>query len=135
MHRIFVYGTLKPGHRNWRRLLQGQVRRWQAATIAGHLFELPDGIPAAIPGDGTIHGYLLQLPGNAELAAVNALEGFDPQGPAKRNTYTRRSVSCRTPQGAPLGQALAYFMTVEQVQRRGGAEITEGIWRPHPTRR
>ncbi|MFA9460492.1 gamma-glutamylcyclotransferase family protein [Thiohalorhabdus sp. Cl-TMA] len=127
--RVFVYGTLKPGHANWRRLLQGRVGRWRAGKIEGRLFDLSLGFPAAVTGSGWVHGYILHLT-EPLLALVDDLEGFSPGRPPARNNYNRRQVPGFTPQGAPLGRVHAYFMEPDKVERLGGTELPGGVWRP-----
>lgn len=127
-HRVFVYGTLKPGFSNWRHLLADAVPRPVPARIAGRLYHLPAGHPAAGDGDGWVHGYLLSLPDDTLLARVDDLEGFHPDRPQHANRYQRRSVVCQTPQGAPLGRVYAYFMTPEQLQAEGAMPVPGGRW-------
>ena len=128
--RVFVYGTLKPGHANWHRLLRGRVSRWQAAKVPGRLLDLPVGYPAVVSGEGWVYGYVLHIPRPDLLAAVDALEGYDPKGPPERNEYQRRVVPACTPAGAPLGRVYAYFMDEEKARRLGGEEVPGGVWRP-----
>mgnify|MGYP000243992990 CR=1 FL=1 len=129
-HRVFVYGTLQPGFHNWQRLLAGRVPRPWPAQIPGQLYDLPAGHPAVGEGEGWIRGYLLVLPNDALLARVDALEGFDPSRPQRANRYQRREVPCRTPTGAPLGRAYAYFMTPQRLAEEGAIPLAEGYWPP-----
>lgn len=128
-HRVFVYGTLKPGYGNWQRLLRGRVPQPQAAKVAGDLLHLPLGYPAAVAGDGWVHGYLVHLPGDQLLAAIDRLEGFDPRRPAAQQHYRRRRVTCYSRQGAPLGRVFAYFMERERALALGGQPVSAGVWR------
>lgn len=128
--RVFVYGTLKPGQRNWDRLLSGRVDRFQAARIRGRLFDLRPGFPAAVPANNWIHGYLLALPDSDLLGRIDALEGFRPDRPAHQNRYRRVLTPCFSPTGAPFGRVYAYFMDTETAQALGGELLPDGVWRP-----
>ncbi len=130
--RVFVYGTLKPGQRNWNRLLSGRVHRFQTARIRGRLYTLRLGFPAAVPADDWIQGYLLGLPDSELLDRIDALEGFRPDRPARHNRYRRAVTPCFSPTGAPLGRAYAYFMDTDTAEALGGRPLLDGIWRPSP---
>ncbi|KPV39104.1 hypothetical protein AN478_12430 [Thiohalorhabdus denitrificans] len=125
--RIFVYGTLKPGHTNWERALRGRVEHWQPGKIRGRLFDLPQGFPAAVAGPGWVHGVLLHLPPES-LPTIDAIEGYAPDRPRTANTYQRLEVPAFTPEGDSLGEAQAYFMDEERVRRLGGTELSGGEW-------
>lgn len=128
--RVFVYGTLKPGQKNWDRLLNGRVHRFQTARIRGRLYALRLGFPAAVPANDWIQGYLLGLPDSELLHRIDALEGFRPDRPAHQNRYHRRVIPCFSPTGAPLGRVYAYFMDTNTAKTLGGEPLPEGIWRP-----
>ncbi|MFP4561411.1 MAG: gamma-glutamylcyclotransferase [Thiohalorhabdus sp.] len=127
--RIFVYGTLKPGHANWERALGGRVEHWRPARVRGRLFDLPLGFPAAVRGPGWIHGCLLHLPPEY-LPVVDAIEGYAPDRRPECNTYQRLEVPAFSPEGIPLGRAQAYFMDEEPVRRLGGTGLPGGQWPP-----
>jgi gamma-glutamylcyclotransferase (GGCT)/AIG2-like uncharacterized protein YtfP len=131
-YRVFVYGTLKPGHGNWDRLLRGRVRPPQAARVAGELLHLPVGYPTAVAGTGWVHGYLVQVPDAELLRAIDRLEGYDPHRPAAQQHYRRRRVPCYSRQGAPLGRVFAYFMERQQAEALGGEPVPDGIWQGAP---
>jgi len=72
--RLFVYGTLKRGFGNHRRLCRGLVRA-EAAEIRGKLYDLPAGYPALVIPEASI----LAL-GTAQPHADVALQSqFDAQ--------------------------------------------------------
>ena len=72
--RVFVYGTLKRGFGNHRRLCRGLVRA-EAAEIRGKLYDLPAGYPALVIPEASI----LAL-GTAQPGADVALQSqFDAQ--------------------------------------------------------
>ncbi len=68
---VFVYGTLKPGERNYQRYCAGKVVEAQRAFTLGRLFALPMGYPAMTTGADIVHGYLLTF---ADLAILDALD-------------------------------------------------------------
>ena len=131
--RVFVYGTLKPGYGNWERLLRGRVRPPAAAKVTGELFHLPVGYPAAVSGEGWVHGYLVQVPDGELLRAIDRLEGYDPSRPAGHQHYRRLSVPCFSRQGAPLGRVFAYVMDRERALALGGEPVPDGIWQGAPS--
>lgn len=126
--RVFVYGTLKPGFRNARRLLAGRIDSYRAAAIRGRLLDLPLGYPAAVPGEGWIHGYLLELLRPELLTEIDQLEGYRPHRPEAEQHYRRHRVPCFGPEGEPLGPAFAYFMDPGYAARLGGEPVAGGSW-------
>jgi gamma-glutamylcyclotransferase (GGCT)/AIG2-like uncharacterized protein YtfP len=82
-------------------------------------FTLPDqewqgGVADAIPSPGDeIWGALYRLP-EADLALLDAYEGFDPVGPGETDDYVRRAVTV-TREGGPHGvEAWCYFVRAPQ---------------------
>jgi gamma-glutamylcyclotransferase (GGCT)/AIG2-like uncharacterized protein YtfP len=77
--RLFVYGTLAPGHEAWPVLEQWAAGTAREDSVAGVLYDTGRGYPAAVFGDGgAIHGYLVDLdPDRAEdaLADLDRYEG------------------------------------------------------------
>ena len=127
-NRVFVYGTLKPGRRNWQHLLAGRIEHYRPAVIRGRLLDLPLGYPAAVSGTDWVHGYLLELPQPELVAEIDRLEGYRPDRPETEQYYRRYRVPCFDPDGRPLGQAFAYFMEPGQASRLGGEPIPLGVW-------
>ncbi len=82
INRIFVYGTLKPGGRNYH-LAQG-VTGSEAGYLEGYTllhFE-PEGYPAMVPGQGRVYGFVLTFADiEAALPALDALEGCHLEPP------------------------------------------------------
>lgn len=77
---IFVYGTLRTGQHNWRRLLAGRTVREQPAIAPNHVLYTLD-VPYVVDGAGTVIGSLIELPPNRYTEIVrdlDALEEFDP---------------------------------------------------------
>lgn len=75
---LFVYGTLKRGQPH--HALLSDCRYRGAGAIAGALYALPEGVPAASPvGEGAVHGELYELPdyGAFILGELDAYEGVE----------------------------------------------------------
>lgn len=81
---FFVYGTLRPGHGNYARLLSGRTIRETPATAPG-IALYGTGIPFAVPTPGTTTiGALIHVDPTryqSALAALDSLEGFYPEHP------------------------------------------------------
>ena len=90
---VFVYGTLRPGEKNYPAYLAGRTRREVSATVAGTLYFLAgEGYPCLVAEGGRVRGELMELlPGHyaATLAALDALEEYDPADEA-HSVYLRR---------------------------------------------
>jgi len=92
---IFIYGTLRPGQKNYGRFLAGRTSEEIPATTSGelYLFLDPGGAryPFLIPGNETVHGDLVYLKNrfHAEtLEDLDHLEGYDPR--TDKGLYLRR---------------------------------------------
>ena len=78
-------------------------------------FNLPDdewqgGVADVVPSaSGTVWGALYRL-ADADLAALDAYEGFDPAGPEEANDYVRRLVAVTTESGHRDVEAWCYFV-------------------------
>ena len=72
--RLFVYGTLKRGFGNHRRLCRGLVRA-EAAEIRGKLYDLPAGYPALVIPEASI----LAVGTSQPHADVTLLSRFETQ--------------------------------------------------------
>jgi len=127
--RVFVYGSLKPGEKNYNRYCRGRVQAEQEAIVQGNLFDLPHlGYPAMTPGEGWVYGYLLSF-GDADLlAALDQLEDYEADRPLAENEYYREWIGVMGGDRQPLGAAWCYFMLPEAVQARGGVQVSSGRW-------
>lgn len=125
---IFVYGTLKPGESNYQRYCAGKVRSAKRAIALGQLFALPMGYPAMTIGDRPIHGYLLSFPDPAILRHLDWLEDYDPRRKEVENEYNRQLIETYNSDGATLGLAWVYLMSLEQIYSFGGVFLPDGWW-------
>jgi gamma-glutamylcyclotransferase (GGCT)/AIG2-like uncharacterized protein YtfP len=119
MLRVFVYGTLKPGERNFERYCADFAVVSEPALARGYLFDLPMGYPAMTAGAGWVHGFVLSFEDPAALAVLDELEGYLPDRPEAENEYYRAAVETYTPERQPLGPAWAYLMTAVQAGAAG----------------
>lgn len=79
MLKVFVYGTLKPGERNYP-LYCTQAIEIIAAIAYGKLYDLPMGYPAAIfPESDLVWGYVLTFGDTTVLQTLDELENYDSQ--------------------------------------------------------
>jgi gamma-glutamylcyclotransferase (GGCT)/AIG2-like uncharacterized protein YtfP len=74
LNALFVYGTLMRGRSNHHRI--ERAVRIEPATVRGLLFGLPEGYPALLEGEGTVHGELCFFDDlESILPEVDAYEG------------------------------------------------------------
>jgi gamma-glutamylcyclotransferase (GGCT)/AIG2-like uncharacterized protein YtfP len=80
---VFVYGTLRPGQKNYPHYLQGRTLREEPARCRGRIYFLPEGgYPYLTSATGEVRGDLMTLsPQTYEqtLAALDELEEYYPQ--------------------------------------------------------
>lgn len=120
---LFVYGTLRPPKANtppddtrYYPAIADLIRSHQPATLAGaELYDL-GAYPAATPGEGVIHGDLLQVDA-AALPIADRIEGH----PA---FYRRAAVAVQTRQGA----VTAWIYWAPPGLTTGRTRITQGDW-------
>jgi gamma-glutamylcyclotransferase (GGCT)/AIG2-like uncharacterized protein YtfP len=94
--RLAAYGSLRSSLATLRELgVADRVTRLGACTLRGDLFDLGD-FPGVIPGDGLVHGELLQLHDAAVLTALDAYEDCSPDIPW-RGLYRREWTPLDTP--------------------------------------
>ena len=86
--RLFVYGTLMPGHGNHHRI-ERHVRHARPGRIQGVLVDL-GAYPALVPGDGVVDGIVLDI-GPAALVITDRIEGYAPN--RRDCLYLRKEVT------------------------------------------
>jgi gamma-glutamylcyclotransferase (GGCT)/AIG2-like uncharacterized protein YtfP len=104
--RLFVYGTLKRGFGNHRRLCRGLVRA-EAAEIRGRLYDLPAGYPALVIPEASILALgTAQPPADVALqsqldaqpllpsSAVNVFDGYGGWGRVEGEILTFSDAVC-----------------------------------------
>ncbi len=93
--RFFVYGTLKPGGRFYRRI-ERFVRGLARGTVRGVLVDA-GGYPALLAGEGIVEGFVLEVD-EAAFAITDRIEAYDPA--TDTGMYLRREVEVRGGDGA-----------------------------------
>ncbi len=128
---VFVYGTLRPGEKNYSRFLAGRTTAELPGTVAGELFFVRDeGYPYLQPGTGRVRGELIELHPDhyfATLAALDLLEEYDP-GDAAHSVYLRRRAPVRLADGTER-EAWVYYWNRPELQ---GERIASGDYRERP---
>lgn len=122
---IFVYGTLRPGQKNYPHYLGGHTVREEPALVAGaDLYYLEDGgYPYLVRGEGEVHGTLLEIAPAAYrsiLCSLDALEEYDPADEVG-SVYLRRRATVRREDGSEV-EAWAYYWN----RPRQGTKIVSG---------
>jgi len=128
-HKVFVYGTLKPGGHYWPQYCEGKVSEVIPARIQGELYDLKVGYPGVIlRGQDWIQGYLLSFNRTADFRQLDVLEGYVPSAEPGQNEYNRLRVPCYSTNGESLGSVWTYEMSESAIQALGGTRIVAGNW-------
>lgn len=118
---VFVYGTLRPGQKNYPRYLRGRTRRERSATISGQLYFVEDGgYPYLTPGRGEVFGDLMELcPSRCEevLREVDRLEDYDPLD-EEHSVYLRRKTEADLGNGERVTAWVYYWNRPEVKGKR-----------------
>jgi gamma-glutamylcyclotransferase (GGCT)/AIG2-like uncharacterized protein YtfP len=117
---VFVYGTLKPGERNYPHYCQGRVKQTRMVFTWGELYELSLGYPGMTVGNNKVRGVLLTFPSEDILFELDDLEDYSPNRAPHQNQYQRRAIPVYDLNSDYLGEAWGYLMDLEQVRRYGG---------------
>lgn len=127
--KVFVYGTLKPGERNYQYYCADKVVEIQEAIAYGKLFALLLGYPAAIfPENYLVRGYVLSFFDFTVLAALDELEDYHPNRASSQNDYQRHQVEVYNSNLDPLGKAWNYSMSQQKIAAYGGVFLKNGWW-------
>lgn len=125
---VFVYGTLRPGEKNYPHYLAGRTTAELPGTVDGELFfVVADGYPYLAPGKGRVHGELMELQPHcyrATLESLDALEDYHPQD-ERHSVYLRRTSRVRLVDGRER-QAWVYYWNLPE---RLGVKIASGDFR------
>lgn len=121
MERVFVYGTLKRGERNYP-LVESLVVRVLPGYVEGYrLLHLAEGpgrpypYPGMVPGKGRVYGEVLFLPEEA-LALLDELEEEGVE-------YRRVRVLVETEEGPLPAWTYLYLGDLE-----GAIPLPQGVW-------
>jgi gamma-glutamylcyclotransferase (GGCT)/AIG2-like uncharacterized protein YtfP len=128
MLKVFVYGTLKPGERNYPIYCEGKVIKAEKCWTKGQLFALPVGYPAMIAGDDKVEGFLLTFTDESVLIKLDKLEGYDSEKIPEKNYYQRQKIIVYDTNNNSLGKVWAYLMTFAKITSLNGVLIPSGWW-------
>ena len=121
---VFVYGTLKPGGKNFHVAKLGGAFVVRAAYVEGmQLYALePEAYPAMIPGEGRVSGFVLDYEDiEAALPQLDALEGCDLSPP-----LYHRVLAKVYPTGATVWAYL--YARRERLEAPGVTLLADGVW-------
>ena len=125
---VFVYGTLRPGQKNYFPFLGGRILRETPATIEGRLFYVRgEGYPYLLPGGGIVRGDLVELRPekyDQTLRELDDLEEFDPQDEPE-SIYLRRRGRVTPEEGKDV-VAWVYFWNLKE---DAGERVESGDFR------
>jgi len=126
--KVFVYGTLKPGERNYPLYCTQTLEVIEAIAI-GKLYDLPMGYPAAVfPESYLVWGYVLTFANATVLQALDELEDYYPHQPISQNLYQRHQIEVYNSNKESLGTVWAYSMSQQQIDAYNGILISDGWW-------
>ena len=124
---VFVYGTLKPGGKNFHVAGLGGVFGVREAYLEGmRLYALePEAYPAMIPdeaSEGRVHGFLLDFEDiEGALPHLDALEGCDLSPPLYHRVLTKVR---------PTGETAWTYLYArrERLRMPGVTLLANGVW-------
>ncbi len=115
MVKLFVYGTLRKGHRN-HRVLGSDAKFIDVATVYDMTMHKGPGFPYAVFKDGSkIYGEVYELP---DLVACDRLEGYP-------HHYLRTQVLCHYDDGGKDGEYAWVYYAGPDVNLNWYPETTE----------
>lgn len=123
---VFVYGTLRPGEKNYSSYLGGKTIREVSATAEGilHFVKSDGGYPYVVSGAGVVHGELIEInpPFYAEtLRSLDKLEEYDPADEGK-SLYLRRRTTVHLYDGGTADAWIYYWNRPEAGERIEGGD-------------
>ncbi len=155
---LFVYGTLKPGYGNFRRICKGRIDGAKPAWVRGWLYDLPPGYPALVERepeerfsapvpergspparatgeklaprrvDGWVFGYILSFSDPRILRRIDLLEDYEPGRGASLNEYERVVRPVYGDRGETSGEVWLYVMSHERAMSMGGRWYAASDW-------
>ncbi len=123
---VFVYGTLKPGERNYGVAQRGGHHSAEESYIEGfQLFHFePENYPGIITGEGVVHGWLLTYDDiTSALETLDVLEGIDMDPPL----YSRILTTAK-PQNTEVW--VYVYANDRKCFEATSTLIESGIWKP-----
>lgn len=123
-----MYGTLKPGERNYPYYCEGKTLQEQSAYTYGQLFHLSLGYPGLLEGEGKTKGILLTFASSTALVSLDELEDYSPMRSPEQNAYQRKKIPVYSFCDEFIGEAWGYVMTYEKIQQYQGKPVLSGYW-------
>jgi gamma-glutamylcyclotransferase (GGCT)/AIG2-like uncharacterized protein YtfP len=96
--RLFVYGTLSPGHDAWAELEPWVVGTPQPDSVPGRLYDTGRGYPGATfaGGGNAVHGTVVTLDPERARAALEALDRYEGPEYERISVRTQAGVDAAT---------------------------------------
>ena len=120
---VFVYGTLRPGQKNYSRYLRGRTLRERPAAVCGRLFFMDDGgYPYLTAGREGVVGELMEISPehyDAVLRGLDELEEYDHLD-EEHSVYLRRKTEVILEDGERV-TAWTYYWNGPRTGRRIGS--------------
>lgn len=130
-NRIFVYGTLMMGFRNFDRYLKGRVIGIRPACIRGKLYHLHvHDCPAIISGDDLIHGEVIEFEDDVKGSVLQSIDHFEKYFFGSPNViYERTPTLVIYPEGH--SELLSYYRLADLsiLESEKATYIPYGDWR------
>ncbi|HHY64567.1 MAG TPA: gamma-glutamylcyclotransferase [Clostridiaceae bacterium] len=126
INRVFVYGTLMEGFRNYKKFLKGRINRIIPGKTHGLLYHLPEGYPALLEGKEAVEGEIMEPVDEKLLKALDRLEGYS-EG-RSGNLYVRVARNIMTVKGEEI-PCWVYFYENERHAKEKGILVPGGNWR------
>lgn len=123
-----MYGTLKPGERNYPYYCEGKTLQEQEAYTYGQLFHLSLGYPGLLEGKGKVQGILLTFADESVLDSLDELEDYSSMRAPDQNEYQRKRIPVYSLDDKFLGEVWGYVMTSDKIQQYQGKPVISGCW-------
>lgn len=130
MQKIFVYGTLLKGCRNYRKYLEDHVGQIQSAYVRGTLYSIKNkDYPALLEGNDFIAGEIMEID-DSLCDVLDRLEGFRCNGDLM-NEYNKKTVWIYDLDFQPIIQLPVYFYNIQHPEQIHSLheEIKSGSYR------
>ncbi|MEY2985714.1 MAG: hypothetical protein RLZZ568_2331 [Cyanobacteriota bacterium] len=118
-----------PGQCNHAQFCRPYLQHATVGYVFGKIYHLPHlGYPGVCEGTDRIWGHLLVFSHGFSLAALDALEDYDPHRLPDYNEYNRSITSVFLEDEQVYQDAWIYRMTPTNIQRHNGIYLPSGRW-------
>ena len=128
---VFVYGTLMKGYSNHEKYLANYVVSRSQGLMAGELYHLNYGYPAAIDGSGVVKGEIFGLSDIEQaFTGLDYLEDFNQ--PDSENLYERQIREVQDSDGNII-LCYVYLWATGRIQDliQNGVHVNHGDWKEY----